>query len=295
MRHILFFSLVLIGLFSSSCKKGLPVNIEKEFDNQAIPLNAPVTKPLTIRALNHKGEAIEGLKVRFFIKNGSGIFEGNTYETTTTTDEAGYAKCIFYMGKESVPQQIEAEIEKYEDAPVIFTVLPEYAKDSRDSEKYLLTKIGDKVWTAQNIRYSSAGSRANPDYPSTIYGRLYNWYDAQTACPAGFRLPLLADYEALAVTIGNQNYTIGKKLKARSGWYYLAEGKNLSGFELYPAGNFLPSMGEYRGLGEYATLWGSDEQDNLNGKYAILSYNSTSLLFAYYAKSTPTSCRCIRT
>ncbi len=294
MRQYLLLSIIALALFTVSCKKWTPLTVEKINDNQVAPLNSLLPQPLKIKALNHKNEPIEGLKVRFFIKNGSGILEGNVYESYDTTDSEGFAECIFYLGYDANPQQVEVDMKRYDGETVIFTANPEYAQDTRDGEKYLLTKIGGVVWTAQNIRYNEPGSRANPDFPSNVFGRLYDWYDAQGVCPAGFRLPTIADYQAMTTAVGNEYYTIGKKLKSRNSWLYVEDGKNLVGFDLLPAGNFITSIGEYRGLGEYSALWTTDEQTNLNGKYAILSYNSLDVYYTNYAKSTASSCRCIR-
>lgn len=294
MNKLLLICTLFLGILTVSCKKFIPLTVEKINDNQVAPLNAELPQPLKIRVLNHKNEAIEGVKVRFFIKNGSGIFSGNVYEAFDTTDAEGYAECRFKLGIEVEPQMVEAEIKKYDGDPIIFSASPEYLTDSRDGQEYLLSKIGDQIWTAQNIRHQSTGSRTNPDYPSELYGRLYNWYDVQNACPSGCRLPNLVEYQTMTSTVGNEYFTIGKKLKSRLGWLHNEEGKNLVGFDLYPAGNFINSVGQYRGMGEYAAMWTATDNGNLDAVYAILTYDSPNMYYYYLSKSTPCSCRCIK-
>ncbi len=293
MKKLVLLHIILSGTLLFSCKKRIPLTVEKINDNQVAPLNSVMPLPYQIKALNHKNEPIEGLKVRFFIKNGNGIFDGNVYEVFDTTDSEGIAECFYRLGTDTFAQQIEVDLKKYEGETVIFNASPEYLTDSRDGQQYLLTQIGNQIWTAENIRFNKAGSRQNPN--SVVgYGRLYNWYDAQTVCPSGFRLPSIAEFQTMTADVGNEYFSIGRKLKSKSDWLHNEEGRNLVGFDLYPAGNYLSATSNYNGLGEYSVLWSSDEENNLDGRYAILSYNSQNMYYAFYAKSTTSSCRCIK-
>ena len=293
MNKLLFFCCLLI-ITTSSCKKFIPLSIEKINDNQLAPLNAELPLPLKIKVLNHKNEAIEGVIVSFFIKNGSGTFSDNSFEFLDTTDAEGFAECRFKLGVEAVAQQVEAEISKYEGEAVVFTTSPEYHTDSRDGQQYLLTKIGSQVWTAENIRYQSTNAWTNPEFQSLVYGKLYSWNEAQTVCPSGFSLPTRAVLETMTSTVGNEYFTIGKKLKSRDGWLHNEEGRNLVGFDLYPSGNYAIDSTDYRGLGEYAALWTSSETNLQQAVYGVLSYNSPNIYYFNLEKNTACSCRCIK-
>ena len=64
-------------------------------------------------------------------------------------------------------------------------------KDKRDNKTYQLKSVGGKLWMAQDLNYEKSGSMCfnNEDANCTKYGRLYTFNAAQTACPAGWRLP----------------------------------------------------------------------------------------------------------
>ena len=246
-----------------------------------------------VEVLNDKNEPIQCLPVTFSVKNGSGYFDGGVYEVKDTTDENGIASVQYYFGVENTDQQVIARIKRF-DEDVTFTASPEYVTDNRDLERYLLVQVGNTTWTAQNMRFSTTGSLENPNNPSSLYGRLYTWQTAQNVCPAGFHLPNDSLFTDLITTLGNEYNAIGYKLKSRTGWLNDKIGKNLSGFNLYPAGNYLSSIGNYRGLSEYGVFWTSDEADPNNGIYRILGWDSDDFYGANYLKSTYSSCRCVR-
>jgi len=285
---------ILFSILLLSCKKFIPLSIIKINNNQVAPLNAELPLPLKIKVLNHKSEAIEGVEVRFFIKNGSGTFHDNSYEVLDTTDAEGIAECRFKLGVEAIAQQVEAEIKKYDGEAVIFTSSPEYFTDNRDGQQYLLTKIGSQIWTAQNLRFQSPNAWTNSEFPSLLYGKLYSWNEAQTVCPSGFSLPTRAEYETMTTTVGNEYFTIGKKLKSRNGWLHNEEGRNLVGLDLYPAGNYAIDSTDYRGLGEYAALWTDTELNTQEAVYGVLSYNSPNIYYYSLEKNIACACRCIK-
>jgi uncharacterized protein (TIGR02145 family) len=285
---------ILFSTMLFSCKKFIPLNIEKINDNQLAPLNAELPLPLKIKVLNHKNEAIEGIQVRFFIKNGSGTFSDNSFEFLDTTDAEGFAECRFKLGVEALAQEVEVEIKKYDGESVVFTASPEYYSDSRDGQQYLLTKIGTQIWTAENIRFQSPNAWTNSAFPSSLYGKLYSWNEAQSVCPSGFSLPTRAELETMTTTVGNEYFTIGKKLKSRNGWLHNEEGRNLVGFDLYPAGNYAIDSTDYRGLGEYAAVWTATEVDPQKAVYGVLSYNSPNIYYYNLEKNIACACRCIK-
>jgi len=111
--------------------------------------------------------------------------------------------------------------------------------DSRDGSEYATVTLGDQIWMAENLHFNTTSSRCREeDSPLGIqFGRFYNWNDALTACPDGWRLPLGNDWDILAAKLGKQA-TCGKKLKSTSGWINNGNGTNESGFNALPVGAY---------------------------------------------------------
>lgn len=290
--------LLTVVLFSSSCRKTIPIEISIESGNaQLSPLNAELAEPLKIKAVNFKGEAIEGVEVTFLIKTGSGVFANGDFEYVDSTDAEGVATAQWFFGAENFEQQVEAHVKRYNGEPLTFYASPEFFKDNRDGQTYLLAKMGSNVWMAQNMRYQTAASLVNPNYPNTLYGRLYPWTDLASLCPTGYHPPTNAEWTDLVISIGN-DANIGRKLKSLTGWGLGGNGRNLSGFSVYPSGNYLTesNLNEFRGFQEYATFWTADENpSNINqAYYRILDEAGTIVSFSAYDKFNRTSCRCVR-
>jgi len=78
--------------------------------------------------------------------------------------------------------------------------------DSRDGETYHEVVIGKKTWMAENLRYSADGTigysyGTDPRYAG-VYGLLYTYEEAQSACPDGWHLPSDEEVMDLEETFG---------------------------------------------------------------------------------------------
>lgn len=226
-----------------------------------------------------------------------------------------------------------AVIAKTEDTPPVdelsFTG-PHFIKfgsmaDSRDGTTYITVDIGEQTWIAENIKYFPDNTSLNgPTWESMThpycyvygyegsnieeakatdnyktYGFLYNWYAAATACPDGWHLPSIDEWEKLAEYLARNGYNydgslydestaqpedlpgdkIGKAMAMDSGWNYSGiEGavgntdypayRNKFGFSALPSGcrplGYTPEGGgykiyEFREIGEIAYFWSSTE------------------------------------
>lgn len=290
--------LLTVVLFSSSCRKTIPVEITIESGNaQLSPLNAELAEPLKIKAVNFKGEAIEGVEVTFLIKSGGGLFANGDFQYVDSTDAEGFASAEWTFGPENFEQQVEAHVKRYNGEPLTFYANPEFFKDNRDGQTYLLAKMGTNIWMAQNMRYNTAASLANPNYPNTVYGRLYPWTDLASLCPTGYHVPSNTEWADLVAATGNDD-NIGRRLKSLTGWGLGGNGRNLSGFNVYPSGNYITedNLNEFRGFQEYAAFWTANENPfNTNeAYYRIVDEAGANVPSSTYDKFNRTSCRCVR-
>jgi len=126
--------------------------------------------------------------------------------------------------------------------------------DTRDNSNYKSVKIGNQIWMAENLNYIIGDSWCydNINANCNRYGRLYDWNTAKEACPDGWRLPSLSDFETLMKNVGGTGNNAPSKA-----YHALKEGGS-SGFNAL--------LGGYRhsfGLCEYIEIsghwWSSTE------------------------------------
>ena len=127
-------------------------------------------------------------------------------------------------------------------------------KDAAGKE-YKTIVIGTQHWMKENLDYATANSycHSNDVAKCAKYGRLYTWTEAMSACPVGWHIPTLMEWNALCQTaeIGthyegaeNPNVTnkglCAKRLKSQTGWNVTTEydgnGLDALNFTVLPAG-----------------------------------------------------------
>lgn len=80
--------------------------------------------------------------------------------------------------------------------------------DDRDGRTYKVVTIGtdpdgtNSDWIAENMKVAMDGSLCSDPAGCEVYGRYYTVEAAQLACPAGWHLPSLAEYEKLLERVG---------------------------------------------------------------------------------------------
>jgi len=137
--------------------------------------------------------------------------------------------------------------------------------DPRDGETYATIEIEDPLvgkvtWMVQNLRFLTADSWAynNKEKYVQNLGRLYTWWAAIKACAAGWRLPDVADWDALINAFGgDKNANV---LKSTRGWTNGGNGSNTSGFSGIPGG-YRSYYGVFYSLGSVGVWWSSSEEN----------------------------------
>jgi len=129
--------------------------------------------------------------------------------------------------------------------------------DPRDGKVYKTVKIGNQIWLAQNLNYEAEGSLCYDNDPANAekYGRLYDFETAKKACPPGWHLPSIEEWETLVDFAGGEKIA-GKKLRATD-----FNGTDEFGFSAL-LGGFSRANRAFRAVGKNGFWWLSGENDN---------------------------------
>ena len=173
-------------------------------------------------------------------------------------------------------------------------------KDSRDGKVYKIVTIGKQVWMEENLNYDVPDDTTDACYNNNAgncakYGRLYNWFAANNACPAGFHLPTDKEWTALTDYAGGGKKA-GTKLKSSTGWKSsnrAPAGTDKYGFSVLPGG-YRNSDGSFYDAGLNGYYWGAKEYDADLAWYRYLSYESEHVDNYYGYKAYLGSVRCVQ-
>jgi uncharacterized protein (TIGR02145 family) len=146
---------------------------------------------------------------------------------------------------------------------------------------------------AENLNFNAANSKCyeNQEKNCAKYGRLYNWETALGACPAGWRLPLDAEWTALINVVGGEE-TADRKLKLNSGWDKNGNGTNESGFSALPGG-IGGSDDNFYNVGRYGHWWSAEEYNEGGAWRIYMAYNGERVVMDPGGKEFLLSVRCV--
>ncbi|MBN2214970.1 MAG: hypothetical protein JW723_12070 [Bacteroidales bacterium] len=184
--------------------------------------------------------------------------------------------------------------------------------DARDNQKYLIVKIGDDWWMAENLNYSDTGSvyydNDSAEWAET-YGRLYTWTSmmkgatssntypsgVQGVCPSGWHVPSNAEWDTLVSNLGG-TAAAGSALKetGNDNWEDQNEdATNESGFTARPAGQVSPGMvSSEKGLNAF--FWTTWQSDLLNAYSIKLTNTDGTVTNTAQPKAGHYSVRCMK-
>jgi uncharacterized protein (TIGR02145 family) len=124
-------------------------------------------------------------------------------------------------------------------------------------KEYALVKIGNQTWTASN--YAGPGGVSYDGNSKPEYGKYYSKTELDAIeIPAGWRIPTVEDYTALAQSYGipiPSTTGYGEAIKAltsTTNWKHV-QGTNTSGFNAFPGGYIFGSTGPLDG--DLAEFW----------------------------------------
>lgn len=160
--------------------------------------------------------------------------------------------------------------------------------DTRDGREYPVRKLGGKSWMLRNLAWRGAGEAYRQEEKlNNLFGRYYNWEEAVSACPEGWRLPEESDWLALCKEAGSENPEAMETVRDVAGALmadaYFVKNKmwedwpqvpitNATGLSFIPAG-YATADGEghyeFEGLYEYSLFWTATPIDD---DYALARY-----------------------
>ena len=200
--------------------------------------------------------------------------------------------------------------------------------DPRDNHEYKWVKIGQQIWMAENLAYLPSVnhpsmvsveipflyvysySGIDPNEAKTrenylLFGTLYNWAAAMTACPRDWHLPSDEEWKELELRLGMTlaeigNYTekywrntgeVGKKLKSDNLEF---NGDNSSGFNALPAGG-VSNENNFWNINMYVFFWSSSVGDSeVKGINRYLNNKGDGVGRLKYSRRYGFSVRCIK-
>lgn len=178
--------------------------------------------------------------------------------------------------------------------------------DERDDKhyQYFLAKDSN-YWMMQNLAYDLNGHTYFPNNDESLvdsFGLLYNWNQAQIACPIGWRLPTDKEWRQFAFLHGGYEDFGGPEYnKSNHGYRNLIAGGK-SKFEALLAGYRIES-GEFYNYGTTGAYWTSTALDDIvnaeigKGKYArVFEFDGSKKVISrsYDALGKANSCRCVK-
>ncbi len=177
-------------------------------------------------------------------------------------------------------------------------------------QTYEIVEIGNQCWMAENLNYETANSwwYDNNSANGDVFGRLYTWEAALTACPNGWHLPTDDEIKTMETHLGMSQSQAdetgfrgtdeGGKMKevGTTHWYSPNTGaSNSSGFKALPGGS---RVGEHSSsLGYHGNYWSSSEFPEFSGThgwYRYLRYDNDQVYRYGNLKKEGLSVRCLK-
>jgi len=177
--------------------------------------------------------------------------------------------------------------------------------DPRDGQIYNTVEIDNQTWFSENLNFETTNSSWYDNDPANgdIYGRLYTWDAAMSACPTGWHLPSDDEWKELEIYLGMSQTEAdniewrgtnqGKQMKSTSGWQANGNGINSVGFTALPGG-YRFNDGSFQRLGERGTFWSSSAVSGGSAWYRNPSFNQDQVYRNNFNTANSYSVRCLK-
>ena len=292
-------ALTLVTLLWIGCEKEPePAGTALQFisgQNQSGFINLELSDSVIVRVFDQNGMPFTGYEIVFRVDSssfGQLSSAGQTADSLLlTTDSLGFARALWTLGNTVGTQTITIVATALSGSPLVVsaTGIP-WMQDSRDGKYYRTVDIGTQVWMAENLNYETNSSFVDSSFPAAVYGRFYTWIDANMICPSGWHLPSDVEWSTLENSLGGN--AVGSLLKSIDGWNF-GYGNNLSGMNIYPAGQMNPDS-SFSNLTSEASLWTSTQTSVDTVWRRKLVNGSTAITKGLITKDYGLSCRCLQ-
>jgi len=177
--------------------------------------------------------------------------------------------------------------------------------DSRDLRKYNYVTVGGLDWMCRNLSYAGTDdAKLGSPYRQCeamrgVFGMYYNWNEAQTACPQGWRLPSSDEWDKAAEK-GAGSMMVDAYFNENKMWEFWPEVKidNATGLGIIPTGYYLSStQNDFKDSDAYACFWTceSSSTDPSQGIYRYIYMKENDLKTGSVDKNTVSMVvRCVR-
>lgn len=278
---LIVFVICLFIILNYSCKKNTHETIflikilsgNNQYGQTGINLN----ELIEIKVEDQYGNPIKNATVLFTCE------DGYATPSDTFSNSEGIVRTKWTLGNSVGKQSLSVQvfIDGIEKAYTnVFAKSFGYYFDSRDGQYYKIIFAGNRVWFAENLNYQTGGSVCYDNNPDNgeIYGKLYSYEDALLACPEGWHLPKISDFEEMINEYKDiaKNISGGGSLKeiGTTHWKSPNTGAtNLSDFTALPAGNCINTNGafDFYRLGEGAYFW---VEKDFDFRWVFLKFDS---------------------
>jgi len=233
------------------------------------------------------------------------VFRRNKYDPNLSRAGVGFRLAL----RKREEQDVEQDVEGKNDVDVNKDTEPQnvkivnngsYFTDPRDGQKYRTAKIGDLVWMCENLNFAFKDSCCydNDLKYGEKYGRLYTWDTAMEACPDGWHLPTLEDWNNLIKSAGGK--VAGEKLKSKNEWNKNGNGTDDFGFSALPSGHCdykynATNFQNFHMMFNQGSWWSATKYDNERAYFLDMVYNFKNVdKLKTFKTSSSLSVRCVQ-
>ena len=166
--------------------------------------------------------------------------------------------------------------------------------DKRNGMKYRIVEIGNQCWMGENLNYNAFASYCYKNLTSycDLYGRLYKYKSAITACPKGWHLPSNDEWDTLLNALEKDNGE-DDKIQVQNEKNDNMNNNDRSGISFLYAGFKFPKS-RFRQLGKQSYFWSQTEFNLYDSWCQIISCKNKDVKRENLDKDYGFSVRCVR-